>query len=224
MASTAAAPTLLPACRDGEVPDAPQGPGGGPVLGTHDEQGRRPSRAEVARQEFEAFFNAHHRELGRLAYTLTGDHAEADDIAAEALASAWQRWDRVTAADHPLAYVRRSVVNISVSRVRRRVRERRGRLLLHPLARTDHLGPDVGLRLDLERAVLALPPRRRACVVLRHVFDLSAEEVARTLGISEGAVKSQTSKGLGQLRTLLDRASLDGGEGPGSTDGAGGGR
>lgn len=218
MALTAAAtPLLLTACPDGEARDAPAGRGDGAVLGTHDEHGRRPSRATVARREFEEFFNAHHRELARLAYTLSGDHAEADDIAAEALASAWQRWDRVTAADHPLAYVRRSVVNISVSRVRRQVRERRGRLLLHPLARTDHLGPDVGLRLDLERAVLALPPRRRACVVLRHVFDLSAEEVARTLGISEGAVKSQTSKGLVQLRGLLDRAAGDG------TDGAGGG-
>lgn len=208
MASTA---VVLPlsACPDGGAPDALVRRGDGAVLGTHDEQGRRPSRAAAARQQFEEFFNAHHRELARLAFTLTGDHAEADDVAAEALASAWHRWDRVTAADHPLAYVRRSVVNISVSRVRRQVRERRGRMLLNPLTRTDHLGPDVGLRLDLERAVLALPPRRRACVVLRHVFDLPAEEVARTLGISEGAVKSQTSKGLSQLRALLDRAAAD---------------
>ncbi len=155
-----------------------------------------------ARAAFEAFFERHHQELARLAFSLTGDHAEADDVAADALVEAWRAWDRVQAADHPLAYVRRIVVNLSADRIRRAVRDRRGRRLLGPL-RAWVQTPDPGPVLDLQAAILLLPPRRRACVVLRHVYDLPFAEVARTLGITEGAAKSQTFDGLAQLRELL---------------------
>lgn len=156
-----------------------------------------------SRAEFEQFFALHHQGLSRLAYTLTGDHTDADDIAADALVEAWRHWERVRAADHPLAYVRRIVVNLASNQVRRQVRDRRGRRLLGPLSVWMHT-PDPGSRLDLQDAILRLPPRRRACVVLRHVHDLPFAEVARVLGISEGAAKSQTFKGLIQLRALLD--------------------
>jgi RNA polymerase sigma-70 factor (sigma-E family) len=160
--------------------------------------------AEAARRtEFDAFFRAHHNGLSRLAYILTGNHADADDIAADALASAWQRWDHVMAADHPIAYVRRTVVNMAASRMRRLAGERKRSMLLGPLSQRFQQLPDVGQNLDLQAAILTLPPRRRACVVLRHVYGLPTLEVAETLGISEGAVKSQTSKGLDQLRRLL---------------------
>jgi RNA polymerase sigma-70 factor (sigma-E family) len=167
-----------------------------------------------AAAEFESFFRAHHRDLARVAYALTGDHTEADDVVADALTAAWSRWDRVSAADHPLAYVRGSVVKLAASRVRRRVSERRRWALLGPLPVWRHwaagvepdVGPRVVARVDLRAAVLALPERRRACVVLRHVAGLSTVEVAETLGISEGAVKSQTWKGLAQLRRVLGDA------------------
>ena len=170
-----------------------------------------PDDAGTAAVEFEAFFRAHHRELARVAYVLTGSHAEADDVVADALASAWRHWPRVRDADSPSAYVRRAVVNIAASRVRRRVHERRGSALLGPLVGRLHHGPDVDARVDLQQAVLALPPRRRACVVLRHVVGLSTTEVAQTLGISEGAVKSQLWKGLDQLRRELGEAHGTGG-------------
>ncbi len=111
--------------------------------------------------------------------------------------------------DHPLAYVRRIVVNLSADRIRRVVRERQGTALLGPMTRWFHHGPDIGAAVDLQTAVLALPPGRRACVVLRHVLDLSEEEVSRTLGISLGTVKSQTSKGLTQLRKTLTDNGID---------------
>lgn len=159
-----------------------------------------------AAAEFEQFFRTYHRDLSRVAYALTGSHAEADDVVADALTSAWRHWERVRTAEHSLAYVRRSVVNIAASRVRRRVHERRGSALLGPLTRWWSTGPDVVARVDLQAAIRALPPRRRACVVLRHVGGLSTTEVAQTLGISEGAVKSQTWKALAQLRTSLGEA------------------
>jgi len=159
--------------------------------------------AVPARGQFDAFFRRHHRELARLAFTMTGSREDADDLAGEALASVWEHWARVQAADHPLAYVRRIVINLAADRVRRTVRERQGTNLLGPVTRWFHFGPDIGAAMDLQTAVLALPPGRRACVVLRHVLDLSEEEVSRTLGISLGTVKSQTSKGLTQLRKAL---------------------
>ena len=159
-----------------------------------------------ARAQFDVFFRNHHRELGRLAYTMTGNREDADDVVGESFASAWEHWSRVQAADQPLSYVRKIVVNLSINRVRRVIRERQGAVLLGPIVRWFSSGPDIEAALDLQTAVLALPPGRRACVVLRHVFDLSEAEVSFTLGISRGTVKSQTSKGLAQLRkALLDQ-------------------
>ncbi|GAA3605684.1 SigE family RNA polymerase sigma factor [Kineosporia mesophila] len=157
-----------------------------------------------AKAEFEDFFRRHHRELARLAYSMTGNRAESDDVVGEALASAWEHWDRVQGADSPLAYVRKIVVNLSVERVRTAVRDRQRHRLMTPLTKWFYHPPDIGGAVDLQAAVLALPPGRRACVVMRHVLDLPEEEVARTLGISLGTVKSQTSKGLAQLRSQLD--------------------
>jgi RNA polymerase sigma-70 factor (sigma-E family) len=156
-----------------------------------------------AEAEFEVFFQQHHRELGRLAYTMTGSQADADDIVGEGLASVWEHWERVQAADHPRAYVRRIIVNLAANRVKQVVRQRQTVGLLGPIMRWFHPGPDVPAAVDLQAAVLTLPPRRRACVLLRHVLDLSEDEVARTLGITVGTVKSQTSKGLAQLRVAL---------------------
>jgi RNA polymerase sigma-70 factor (sigma-E family) len=160
--------------------------------------------AATARDEFDEFFRRHHRELARLAYTMTGNREDAEDVTGEALASAWEHWARVQDANHPLAYVRRIVVNLAADRVRRAIRERQGVQLLRPITRWFHSGPDIPATVDLQAAVLALPAGRRACVVLRHVLDLSEEDVSRTLGISLGTVKSQTSKGLAQLRRALD--------------------
>jgi DNA-directed RNA polymerase specialized sigma24 family protein len=82
------------------------------------------SAGETARVEFHRFFLRHHREVARLAFLMLGDPDGADDLAADAMTAAWQRWDRVRAADQPLAYVRGMVVNMSRSRIRALVRER----------------------------------------------------------------------------------------------------
>jgi RNA polymerase sigma-70 factor (sigma-E family) len=154
--------------------------------------------------EFERFFERHHRELARFAFLLSGDRDTAEDITAEALTSAWVHWERVQAADNPLAYVRRSVANLAAGRIRRTVRERNllaklGRQL--PVQTTN--GPDVPAVLDLESALLRLPLRKRQCVILRHGLDLSEAETAETLGVSVGTVKSQTSKAVSELERLL---------------------
>lgn len=75
--------------------------------------------------EFHEFFERHYAELSRLAYLLTGDADTADDLASDALLALWHRWDRVRAADHPVAYARGVVANLARSQIRSAVRERR---------------------------------------------------------------------------------------------------
>lgn len=156
--------------------------------------------------EFRDFFERHHAELARLAHLLLGSSDGADDLAADALVAVWRRWERVRAADHPAAYARGVVANLARSRIRSLVRERR-RVALFSSQRADHVDdPDISAVVDVRAALVRLPFRKRACVVLRHAFDLSERETARTLGISVGTVKSQTSRGIAELERLLGSA------------------
>ncbi|WP_246238385.1 SigE family RNA polymerase sigma factor [Acrocarpospora corrugata] len=157
----------------------------------------------IADEEFNLFFERHHRELGRLAYLLTGNADEADDLTADAFVVAWRRWDRVRNAAHPLAYMRGIVARLASSRVRRLLRERRRLGAMEAGAAEWADGPDVPAVLDVRAALRRLPPRKRACVVLRHAFDLSERETAEVLGISVGTVKSQTSKAVAELEQSL---------------------
>ncbi|MCZ4119675.1 SigE family RNA polymerase sigma factor [Streptomyces sp. H39-S7] len=158
--------------------------------------------------EFHDFFERHYAELGRLAHLLTGEADAADDLAADALTAIWHRWDRVRRADHPLAYARGVVTNMARNRIRGAVRERR-RVALFWTRHSDRTDdPDVAAVVDVRVALDRLPFRKRACVVLRHAFDLSEKDTALALGISVGTVKSQTSKALAELeRTLNGRAT-----------------
>jgi RNA polymerase sigma-70 factor (sigma-E family) len=163
-----------------------------------------------AKAEFEAFFDRHHRELSRLAYLLSGDHVAADDLTADAFLVAWRQWDRVWSADQPLAYVRRVVVNLAASRIRKLSRERTRLPLFHVSDAEATTGPDGAAVVDVRAALQRLPDRRRACVVLRHALDLPESEVAEILGISVGTVKSQTSKAVAQLQQQLGREAYRG--------------
>lgn len=80
-----------------------------------------------------------------------------------------------------------------------------GRLKL--MAIDDRHDPDTAVVVDVRSALLRLPPRRRACLVLRHGFQLTEYEVAETLGVSVGTVKSQTSKAVAQFRRQLGDAA-----------------
>ena len=161
-----------------------------------------------ASAEFHDFFERHYAELARLAHLLTGETDAADDLAADALVALWQRWDRFRTAHHPLAYARGVVANLARERIRSAVRERRRVALFWSRGPGEVEPPDVAAVLDVRAALDRLPFRKRACVVLRHAFDLSEKDTAMALGISVGTVKSQTSKGMAELeRTLGIRAA-----------------
>jgi RNA polymerase sigma-70 factor (sigma-E family) len=147
---------------------------------------------DAASVEFHAFFERHYAELSRLAH-----------LAADALLALWHRWDRVRAADHPVAYARGVVANLARTRIRSAVRERRRISLFWSQREEKTENPDVAGVVDVQSALRRLPFRKRACVVLRHAFDLSEKDTALALGVSVGTVKSQTSKGMAELQKLL---------------------
>ena len=144
--------------------------------------------------------------LHRNAYLLCGDWHLAHDLVQDTLVKAYQHWPRVRSADSPDAYVRRILLNEARSRWRRRE-------LTMPVPRFDSGGepvtPDaadeITVRAELLAALLALPLRQRATVVLRYLEGLSERETAAVLGCSEGTVKSQSARALGSLKSFLDR-------------------
>ena len=158
---------------------------------------------EGPRAAFEAFFERHYTSLGRLAFLLTGNVAVAEDLTGDVFLAVWRQWSTISNVEAPMAYVRRMMVNTAASRTRRLVRERRRMTLMRAGEFEAVRDPDGAVSVDVRAALLRLPVRRRACVVLRHAFDLSEAETAEALGVSVGTVKSQTSKGMAQLHKLL---------------------
>ncbi len=150
---------------------------------------------------FAEFVHARHAALLRTAYLLTGHHHDADDLLQVALAKVAPQWSRI--AHRPEPYVRQVLARESVSRWRRRRwREQvTDRVPDGPAQTPQHEAVDD--RLALREALLQLPPRQRAVVVLRHYEDLSEKETAEVLGISVGTVKSQNRDGLARLRELV---------------------
>ncbi len=132
----------------------------------------------------------------RVGFRILGDRAEAEDVAQEALARAYLAWRRVS--DHPDAWVARVATNLAIDRWRRRTKAPRP-----PLAEVTP-DPHVAERVDLVRALRALPRRQREVLALRYLADQSEESVATTLGCSVGSVKTHASRGLAALRAWLD--------------------
>lgn len=169
--------------------------------------------ADLEEDAFRAFFERHHAELARFAWLLIGERGAAEDLAADAMLAVWRQWDQARRARSQVAYARGVVANLAKTRIRAAVRERRRNTLFWQRPGESHDGPDSAAVVDVREALARLPLRRRACVVLRHSLELSERETAEALGISVGTVKSQTSKGLAELRRLLGpqagaRASL----------------
>jgi RNA polymerase sigma-70 factor (sigma-E family) len=161
----------------------------------------------VHEDSFEAYVRASGPRLKRLAFLLTGDLNEAEDLLQSAYAKAMPHWSKVSGYDVPDAYMRRVMVSIRTSWWRRsRGRERLvseiPELPRHGTGATN-VGDSVVDKQVLLAALQALPERQRAAVVLRHWCDLSEAETAQTMGCSVGTVKSNTSKGLARLRAGL---------------------
>lgn len=164
-------------------------------------------RSRVGRDEAVAeLFDRHYAPMCRLAYVILGDAAVAEEIVMEALLKTFTGWGRLRDVERADAYLRRSVVNLCRSKIRRKVVEARVNATIHH--RDERKAPD----WDPERhetsrlvwqAVVALPARQRAAVVLRYFEDLPEAEIADVLQCSIGTVKSQLSKARAKLEVSL---------------------
>jgi RNA polymerase sigma-70 factor (sigma-E family) len=147
--------------------------------------------------------------LVRYAALLSGDPAEAEDLVQDALvrtfASASGRRADVEDAE---AYVRRAILNTYLDAYRRRQRWVRVR---HLLGRPDHApATDVEGRADLDAALAQLPPRQRACVLLRYYADMPLAAVAVEMGVTVGTVKRHLHDATTRLGGLLEPATTEG--------------
>lgn len=161
--------------------------------------------------DFDAWVAARGPALLRLAYTLTGNRADAEDVVQDALSRALPRWSRISAVEDPDAYVRRMVVNAHTSWWRRF--RRREQPVAEPAPAGEVAGPGGGVLPDERRriwlACRALPEAQRTAVVLRYYEQLEYAEIAALTGVREGSVRSRVSRGIAALRTELGEGHDD---------------
>lgn len=145
------------------------------------------------------------RALVGYAYLLTGSMTDAEDVVQETLVKVVVRARGGSDLHAAEAYARQAVLTVFLDRTRRSTRWRARRHMLRPDAQRHVPDPALGTArsLDVRAALALLSPRERACVVLRHVEDLSVAETAERLGVSPGAVKRYTSDAVARLETLL---------------------
>jgi RNA polymerase sigma factor (sigma-70 family) len=144
---------------------------------------------------FEELFRRRYEPMVRVAFLLVGSRAEAEDVVQDAFARVELRWAKL---DNPEGYLHRCVVNRSHDILRRRRVEQRFRLLRRE--ETSELQAD-----ELGDALAALPPKRRAAIVLKYYAGLREREIAEALGVRSGTVKSMLHRGLAQLREVIER-------------------
>lgn len=153
-------------------------------------------RRERRESEFTAFYAARRLPLRRTAYLVVRDWHTAEDLTQQSMVKLYAAWPRIR-SETVDAFARRVVVNECLSHLRRR------RDL--PVDQVPDRGQhDPGSPvLDLGAALDLLPPRQRAVIALRFLDDLPVADVAAALGVSDGTVKSQTSRALATLRSHL---------------------
>jgi RNA polymerase sigma-70 factor (sigma-E family) len=152
-------------------------------------------------------YERHAPAAGRLAYLLTGDRALAEDLVQEAFVRVVGRFRHLRVPDAFWVYLRRTIVNLHTSQLRRRRLERAHLERESRDAARETTLPDVGAREELWTAILALPPRQRAAVVLRYYEDLSERETAEVLGCSPAAAKSLVARAMQTLRAEIESES-----------------
>ena len=152
-------------------------------------------------------YRAHYRGLVRLATFLMKEDGTAEEIVQDAFVAMHSSWRRLRDPERAEAYLRQTVVNRCRSGMRRRkVAEKHA-----PTSMPDAPSAEQGALGSLDRAnvvdkLRALPTRQREVLVLRYYGQLSEAEIAETLGISQGAVKSHASRGMTALRSSLEQS------------------
>jgi RNA polymerase sigma factor (sigma-70 family) len=151
---------------------------------------------------FDEFVNAELDGLISFAAALAGDRYLAEDVLSDALVKVALSWRRVSAADNPLAYVRRMVVTTYLAdrrKERRRRTEPTSDVSVLDKPSTDHANA-VLAREEVAGLLARLPPKQKAVIVLRYLLDEPDDEIARALGCTPATVRSHLSLARSALR------------------------
>jgi RNA polymerase sigma-70 factor (sigma-E family) len=184
---------------------------GGPVALRRTTQGSTGSGTPAAGADWDAaqavttLYRTHYRSLVRLAVLLVRDVAAAEEIVQDSFIAMHAAWRRLRDDEKALSYLRQSVVNRSRSVLRHRTEVDKNA----PKPPPEMPSAEQGAISLLERsAVIAalrtLPPKQREALVLKYYADLSEGQIAAAMGISRGAVKSHTARGVATLRAALE--------------------
>jgi RNA polymerase sigma-70 factor (sigma-E family) len=166
-----------------------------------------PGNWDDADAALERLYAAHWRGLVRLGVLLLHDQGAAEEVAQDAFVALHRRWRGLRDPDKALAYLRRCMVNGARSIQRHRaVVDRHAAAQREPEAGAgaDAIVAAASRRAAVLDALRALPERQREVLVLRYYLDASEADIAETLGIGRGSVKTHASRGAAALRELLD--------------------
>ncbi|WP_062079342.1 RNA polymerase sigma factor [Demequina globuliformis] len=153
------------------------------------------------------------------AYVLTGNADEAEDLLQDALVRTFRKARRVGTVNEAHAYVKRAIGTAFIDRHRRQQSrpQRHGSDqgdFSRASAHSDDHSTAVAQQLDLHEAILRLPPRQRACVVLRYLEDMPVAAVAEELGLATGTVKRYLADAVATLRTQVADVDFTAGAAP----------
>ncbi len=164
---------------------------------------REERSADLAVKELYA---TQYRALVRLAAMLVRDTPTAEEVVQDAFVDMHRGWHRLEDTDKALAYLRQAVVNKARSVLRHRIVVEKNLQSAPPDMPSAEHGAIAMLERDaVQKALRNLPERQREAIVLRYYLDLSEAEIAAAMGISRGAVKSHTARGMAALRAALER-------------------
>ena len=151
-------------------------------------------------------YSQHYRALVRLAALLVRDTATAEEVVQDAFVAMHGGWQRLRDTEKALAYLRQAVVNRARSVLRHRmVVDKNMQAAAPDMPSAEHGALVLLERSEVVTALRGLPGRQREAIVLRYYGDLSEAEIATAMGISRGAVKSHTARGMAALRAALEQ-------------------
>src|SRR5580658_9903057 len=151
-------------------------------------------------------YASHYRSLVRLAALLVRDIGTAEEVVQDSFVAMHGGWRRLRDSEKALSYLRQSVVNRSRSVLRHRgVVDRNAPKPAPDMPSAEHGAIALLERSAVIAALRTLPARQREALVLRFYGDMSEAQIAETMQISKGAVKSHTARAMATLRTSLER-------------------
>lgn len=150
------------------------------------------------------------------AYVLTGSRTQAEDLLQDALVRTFRTGRASVSLDAAHVYVKRAIASAFIDG-HRRAKARPQRALgdagdvtteASATAQPDH-APAVETAADLHAALVQLPPRERACLVLHYLEDMPVAAVAETLGIAQGTVKRYLADAVARLRDTFSEIDFE---------------